>query len=66
MKREIFMGHLRRNKYRYLIGIGGTGTGCVVYYQMHIQETPLTHRKRFILFNSEQLSEIEKLEKDSV
>jgi len=37
-----------------------------VYYQTHLKLTPITGRERFILFSSEHLYEIEKLEKDAV
>lgn len=66
MKRQIFKGHLIRNKYRYILFIGSTVSGSIVYYQVHLQETPITHRQRFILFTTKQLEEIENLEKDEV
>jgi len=66
MKRQIFKGHLIRNKYRYILSISTTVGGSIVYYQFHLQETPITHRQRFILFTNKQLEEIENLEKDEV
>jgi hypothetical protein len=65
-KKSIFFDHLKRNKYRYLLIGSGTTFTSSFYYFSHIQETPITNRKRFILFSSSQLSEIENLEKDQV
>jgi hypothetical protein len=66
VKREIFKKHLIRNKFRYMTGIGGSTTACFVFYQSHLEETPITKRKRFMLFSTEHLAEIEKLEKEQV
>jgi hypothetical protein len=66
VKRAIFLDHLKRNRFRYLFIIGGTSTGSIIYYQSHLQVTPLTERIRFIMFTTEQLEEIEKLEKEQV
>ncbi|CAF0946183.1 unnamed protein product [Brachionus calyciflorus] len=63
IKRDIFLAHLKRHQIRYAGGFGLTSFTCYIYYDSHIQETPLTKRKRFILFSNEQLTEIEKLEK---
>lgn len=66
IKRKIFLAHLARNRVRYGSGIGITTFTGFVYYDSHIQETPLTGRKRFILFTNEQLTEIEKLEQEQL
>lgn len=66
VKRALFKEHLIRNKFRYIICGGSTIGGSIYYYESHIHETPITHRKRFILFASDHLTEIEKLEKDQV
>lgn len=66
VKRDIFWTHLKNNKYKYGITFGVTGLVPFIFYQTHLQFTPITHRQRFILFNSEQLVEIEKLEKEEV
>lgn len=65
-KRVLFKGHVIRNKYRYMVIISFTVGGSIYYYESHIHETPITHRKRFILFSSDHLVEIENLEKDQV
>ena len=66
VKRGIFMAHLKRNQIRYGIFISSSTLGSVGYYEWHVQETPITHRRRFILFSSSHLAEIENLEKDQV
>jgi hypothetical protein len=65
-KRTIFIEHLKRNKIRYFIIAGGFTVTSTTWVIVHIKETPITNRKRFIMFNTEQLYEIEKLEKDQV
>lgn len=66
VKRTLFKDHLIRNKYRYILSAGTTVGGSVYYYDSHIHETPITHRKRFILFSTDQLGEIENLEKEEL
>jgi hypothetical protein len=65
-KRTIFIQHLKRNQIRYFIIVGGCSVSSIVWVLIHIKETPITNRKRFIMFNTEQLYEIERLEKDQV
>ena len=60
------MNHLHRNKYRYLLGLTCSSGGVMFFYQTHLQKTPITDRTRFILFNSEQLFDIEKFETEMV
>jgi hypothetical protein len=66
LKRELFKSHLLRNKFRYMTGVGGSSAACFVFYRYHLEETPITKRQRFMLFSSEQLTEIEKVEKKKV
>ena len=63
-KRTLLKLHLVRNKLRYFLITGSSVGGSVCYYQSHIQETPITHRRRFILFTLDQLMEVENLEKN--
>ena len=65
-KKEIILNHLRRNKFRYLLGFGGSSLGALVFYQTHLHQTPITGRTRFVLFNSAQLKDIEEIEKEMV
>lgn len=65
-KRVILKKHLIRNRVRYFLITSTTVGGSIYYYQSHLQDAPITHRRRFILFSSDQLKEIENLEKDQV
>ena len=65
-KRDLFINHLKRNRLSYMTGIGGSVTASVIFYQAHIQYTPITNRPRFILFSTEHLLEIEKFEKEQI
>jgi hypothetical protein len=66
LKRELFKNHLLRNKFRYMGGVGGSSAACFVFYRSHLEETPITKRQRFMLFSTEHLTEIEKVEKEQV
>lgn len=65
-KKTIFINHLKNHRLRYGSILGGSGLISGIYYQTHIQETPITHRKRFMLFSNAQLKDIEKLGIDQV
>lgn len=65
-KRNLFWTHVKRHQHKYGIIFGGSGFFSFVYYETHIQETPITHRRRFILFNNHQLQEIEMIEKEQL
>lgn len=66
VKRTIFIEHLKRNKIRYFVIVGSFTVTSTTWVIVHIKDTPITNRKRFIMFNTEQLYEIERLEKDQV
>ena len=57
---------MKRNSQRYAFTVTVSTGMSFVYYQTHLQVTPITGRERFILFSSEHLFEIEKLEKEAV
>lgn len=59
VKRTLFLNHLKRNTTRYTALIGGGSLVSTTFYISHVEEHPLTKRKRFILFSNEQLAEIE-------
>lgn len=54
-KRELFIQHLLRNKYKYLGGSALLGTASLTYYEDHVVPAPLTGRRRFMVFTSDQL-----------
>ena len=50
--------YLRRHKKRIYKGVAGFCGCSALYYAYHLQETPLSGRKRFIILSSYQLKEI--------
>lgn len=58
-KRTVFLNHLKRNSNKYLAIGGGTTLASSTFYFTHLEEHPITHRRRFILFTRKQLEEIE-------
>lgn len=55
-----YLSWFRRNKSRFLAGIGLYFGSIVLYYFYNIEETPITGRKRFMAFTSNQLVDINK------
>ncbi|RNA04108.1 metalloendopeptidase mitochondrial, partial [Brachionus plicatilis] len=65
-RKQATIEHFRNRKKYYILGISGLGAGCYGYYTSHLEIAPITHRKRFILFNSDHLKEIEEFEKKNI
>lgn len=60
------MNHLKAHRIRYSLILALTSGGSATYYYTHLQLTPITHRKRFIIFDSSHLAEFEKIEMEKV
>lgn len=60
------MDHLKAHRIRYSLILALTSGGSATYYYTHLQLTPITHRKRFIIFDSSHLAEFEKIEMEKV
>ena len=61
-----FYVYIDMDKKKYIFVSSGLIIGGYIHYQTHIEETPITHRKRFMLFNSAHLKEIEDAEKGRI
>ena len=46
--------------------LGLLGFGAYYYYYTHLFETPITKRKRFVIFSDQQIDEISQHELDIV
>ena len=58
--------HVKRNRLRYIgIATFTTGTYAAIYYS-NLEYTPITNRRRFMIFSRQHLKEIEELEKNQV
>ncbi|CAF3502356.1 unnamed protein product [Rotaria sordida] len=65
-KRSVFAEHLNRHKYKY-IGIFGTiGTACAIHYYTHLEASPITGRRRFMMMNAEHLTLMSDMEKEKI
>ena len=52
---------------RHIVGgLGVVSLGGVVYYWVHLEETPITHRRRFVMFTREQVESLIEAEKDMI
>lgn len=65
-KRTLALSHFKRNKHRYASLIVFVTFSSVIFYQTHLQENPITKRKRFILFTRDQLKEVAQLGVESI
>ncbi|UJR15858.1 hypothetical protein I4U23_002784 [Adineta vaga] len=54
-KQNIFIQHLSRHKYTYMGIFGTLGTALAVHYYTHLEEAPITGRRRYMMMNLEQL-----------
>jgi len=55
------------NVSRWVLAIlASLGAGGYYYYYTHLGETPITKRKRFVIFSDEQIDEISRHELDIV
>lgn len=54
-RKEVLIQHLIRNKLRYLGGSAVLGCAGYTYYESHVTTTPVTGRRRFMIFTPDQL-----------
>ena len=59
------MNWLLKHKWKFISAFFLIVTSMTFYYYSHIQETPITNRKRFIAFTPEQFKFLNKLELES-
>ncbi|CAF0792979.1 unnamed protein product [Rotaria sp. Silwood1] len=65
-KRSIFIQHLDRHKYKYMGIVGAIGAAFSIHYYTHLETSPITGRRRFMLMNAEQLTIMSDLEKEKI
>ncbi|XP_054707556.1 metalloendopeptidase OMA1, mitochondrial-like [Uloborus diversus] len=61
-KKKYFLGIVKKNRNKIGIGAFAFATLCFIYYVSHLEETPITKRRRFIAFTPEQLEKINAFE----
>src|SRR5699024_10330811 len=64
-KRKAFINWMLRHKWKFINSFALVIGSMAFYYFTHIQETPLTKRKRFIAFTQEQFSLLNQIELES-
>jgi len=48
-------------------GVGGAAAfAAFLYYETHLEEAPMTGRKRFVIFTDKQFDEISRVERNMV
>ncbi|CAF3880014.1 unnamed protein product, partial [Rotaria magnacalcarata] len=65
-KRPIFFQHLNRHKYKYFTIIGAIGSTFGYHYYSHVQISPITGRKRYMLMTEEQLKLMSDLQNEEL
>ncbi|KAL5489673.1 hypothetical protein EMCRGX_G018791 [Ephydatia muelleri] len=58
--------HMSARKRYILGGVAACSLGGVVYYWVHLEDTPITHRRRFVMFTREQVASLIEEEKDVI
>ncbi len=58
--------HFNKYQSRYAFGVFGSSIAFGTFCLMHYKNTPITNRKRFIMFTPNQLAQVEELQKKSV
>ncbi|XP_035207781.1 metalloendopeptidase OMA1, mitochondrial-like isoform X2 [Stegodyphus dumicola] len=61
-KKKYFLNVIKENRRKIGITILSVITLSGIYYITHLEETPITKRKRFMAFNSKQLEKINQFE----
>ncbi|KAK7793882.1 hypothetical protein R5R35_003566 [Gryllus longicercus] len=62
VQRETYVRTLKQRKLLYLALLTPVPAGAVYFYIAHIEETPITKRKRFIAFSNEQVLQLAEIE----
>ncbi|GAV03658.1 hypothetical protein RvY_14052 [Ramazzottius varieornatus] len=59
-RKQLFRTHNRK----LLYAAAAVALFCLLYYEMHLEETPFTKRKRFVVFSQQQFKEISNQQRD--
>ena len=65
-RRDAIKSSIRKNRKYFYWLFGGLTLGGVGFYMSHLEETPLTRRKRFIMFRREEIHSMIQNEKESI
>lgn len=58
--------YIKKHKRNFATGGAGLGTLASIYYVAHLERTPITNRRRFMLFTSKQLQLVENLQTEQL
>lgn len=57
-RKNRYLSFISKSRHRFIVGMLGFGGLSMAYYYYHLEETPVTGRKRFMILNDEQLKKI--------
>jgi hypothetical protein len=60
------MQHLSRHKYKYFGIFGSIGAAVSLHYYTHLETSPITGRRRYMMMNVDQLVTLSEMEKEKV
>lgn len=61
-KKELFKESVRKNKWKIFLGLSSFGFLFVVFYFTHLEESPITGRRKLLLLGKEHFSLLSELE----
>ncbi|XP_071441133.1 metalloendopeptidase OMA1, mitochondrial-like [Hetaerina americana] len=63
-RRKQLYENVKRHKYKLIGGAAVIPVTCYAYYELHLVETPITKRKRFIVFTKKELLRLANVQRD--
>ncbi|XP_074077429.1 metalloendopeptidase OMA1, mitochondrial isoform X2 [Macrotis lagotis] len=64
-KKELFKESIKKNKWKLLLGLSSLGILFVVFYFTHLEESPVTGRKKLLVLGKEQFMMLSQMEYDA-
>ncbi|XP_020848790.1 metalloendopeptidase OMA1, mitochondrial isoform X3 [Phascolarctos cinereus] len=64
-KKELFKESVKKNKWKLFLGLSSLGVLFVVFYFTHLEESPVTGRKKLLVLGKEQFMMLSQMEYDA-
>ncbi|XP_072505727.1 metalloendopeptidase OMA1, mitochondrial isoform X2 [Notamacropus eugenii] len=64
-KKELFKESVKKNKWKLFLGLSSLGALFVVFYFTHLEESPLTGRRKLLVLGKEQFTMLSQMEYNS-
>ncbi|XP_068949585.1 metalloendopeptidase OMA1, mitochondrial-like isoform X4 [Petaurus breviceps papuanus] len=64
-KKELFKESVKKNQWKLFLGLSSLGVLFVIFYFTHLEESPVTGRKKLLVLGKEQFMMLSQMEYDS-